>query len=78
MYELVLLKLIFRMVGEQSTWGAPRIHVELKMLGFDLSERTVLRWMRKDTAAGLETLEQEAHFLRNVSVPNQSSAKDLS
>jgi hypothetical protein len=63
---------------EQSTWGAPRIHVELKMLGFDLSERTVLRWMRKDTAAGLETLEQEAHFLRNVSVPNQSSAKDLS
>ena len=29
------------------TWGAPRIHGELMMLGFDLSERTVLRWMRK-------------------------------
>lgn len=27
--------------------GAPRIHGELKMLGFDISERTVLRWMRK-------------------------------
>jgi len=39
--------LIFRMVAENSTWGAPRIHGELKMLGFDLSERTVLRWMRK-------------------------------
>ena len=38
-----LRELIFRMVGENSTWGAPRIHGELKMLGFDLSERTVLR-----------------------------------
>ena len=35
------------MVAENPTWGAPRIHGELKMLGFDLSERTVLRWMRK-------------------------------
>lgn len=42
-----LRELIFRMVAENSTWGAPRIHGELKMLGFDLSERTVLRWMRK-------------------------------
>jgi len=40
-------ELIFRMVAENPTWGAPRIHGELKMLGFDLSERTVLRWMRK-------------------------------
>src|SRR5271156_664677 len=42
-----LRELIFRMVAENPTWGAPRIHGELKMLGFDLSERTVLRWMRK-------------------------------
>jgi transposase InsO family protein len=35
------------MVTDNSTWGAPRIHGELKMLGFDISERTVLRWMRK-------------------------------
>jgi putative transposase len=42
-----LRELIFRMVAENSTWGAPRIHGELKMLGFDLSERTVLRWMRR-------------------------------
>jgi putative transposase len=40
-------ELIFRMVAENSTWGAPRIHGELKMLGIDISERTVLRWMRK-------------------------------
>jgi transposase InsO family protein len=35
------------LITENPTWGAPRIHGELKMLGFDLSERTVLRWMRK-------------------------------
>jgi hypothetical protein len=42
-----LRELIFRMVAENPTWGAPRIHGELKMLGFDISERTVLRWKRK-------------------------------
>jgi transposase InsO family protein len=42
-----LRETIFRMVAENRTWGAPRIHGELMMLGFDLSERTVLRWMRR-------------------------------
>ena len=42
-----LRQLIFRMVAENPTWGAPRIHGQLIMLGFDVSERTVLRWMRK-------------------------------
>src|SRR6266853_2375523 len=32
-------ELIFRMVVENPTWGAPRIHGELLMLGFDVSER---------------------------------------
>jgi putative transposase len=41
-----LRDIIFRMVAENNTWGAPRIHGELKMLGFDISERTVLRWMQ--------------------------------
>ena len=39
--------LIFRMVAENPTWGAPRIHGELLMLGFDISERTISRWMRR-------------------------------
>jgi putative transposase len=39
--------LIFQMVVENSTWGAPRIHGELVMLGFDVSERTISRWMRR-------------------------------
>src|SRR5712664_4486732 len=39
--------LIYRMVTENPTWGAPRIHGELRMLGFDLSERTTSRWMKR-------------------------------
>jgi len=40
-------ELIFQMVAENPTWGAPRIHGELLMLGFELSETTVTRWMRR-------------------------------
>src|SRR3982074_3316356 len=40
-------KLIFRMVAENPTWGAPRIHGELLMLGFDVSASTICRWMRR-------------------------------
>ena len=39
--------LIFRMVAENPTWGTPRIHGELLMLGFDVSERTISRWMHR-------------------------------
>jgi len=39
--------LTFRMVAENATWDAPRIHWELLMLGFDVSERTISRWMRR-------------------------------
>ena len=40
-------ELISRMVAENPTWGAPRIHGELLMLGFDISERTISRWMKR-------------------------------
>ena len=39
--------LIFQMLAENPTWGAPRIHGELLKLGFDLSEPTVSRWIRR-------------------------------
>ena len=42
-----LRELIFRMVAENPTWGAPRVHGELLKLGFELSERTVSRWVRR-------------------------------
>jgi putative transposase len=57
-------ELIFRMVAENSTWGAPRIHGELKMLGLDISERTVLRWMRK-APRNPEPAKRWAAFLNN-------------
>jgi len=39
--------LIFRIAAENPTWGAPRIHGELLKLGFQLSETTVSRWLRR-------------------------------
>jgi putative transposase len=42
-----LRDLIFRIAAENPSWGAPRIYGELRMLCFEISERTVLRWMRK-------------------------------
>jgi transposase InsO family protein len=59
-----LRELIFRMVVENPTWGAPRIHGELKMLGFDISERTVSRWMRK-APRNPEPAKQWKAFLSN-------------
>jgi putative transposase len=59
-----LRELIFKMVVENPTWGAPRIHGELKMLGFDISERTVLRWIRKAPRSP-EPAKRWATFLAN-------------
>jgi len=56
--------LIFRMVAENPTWGAPRIHGELLMLGFDVSERTISRWMRK-APRDPELVKRWLAFLRN-------------
>src|SRR5439155_13367952 len=40
-----LRALILRMAAENPTWGAPRIHGELRMLGIEVSERTVSRYL---------------------------------
>jgi putative transposase len=56
--------LIFRMVAENSTWGAPRIHGELLMLGFDISERTISRWMKR-APRDPEPAKRWLAFLRN-------------
>ena len=39
--------LIRRMKTENPTWGAPRIHGELLLLGFDVSEPTVSRYLQQ-------------------------------
>ncbi len=56
--------MIFRMVVENPTWGAPRIHGELLMLGFDVSERTVSRWMKR-APRDPEPATRWLTFLRN-------------
>ena len=56
--------LIFQMVAENPTWGAPRIHGELLKLGLDLSEPTVSRWMRR-APRPLDPGKRWLTFLRN-------------
>ena len=59
-----LRALILRMAAENPTWGAPRIHGELRMLGIEVSERTVSRYLpRRRPAPG--ALERWIVFLRN-------------
>jgi transposase InsO family protein len=52
------------MVSENPTWGAPRIHGELLMLGFEVSERTISRWMRR-APRDPEPARRWLAFLRN-------------
>jgi hypothetical protein len=57
-------EVIFSMVAKNPTWGAPRVHGELLMLGFDISERTVSRWMRR-APRDPERAKRWLAFLRN-------------
>jgi putative transposase len=52
------------MVSENPTWGAPRIHGELLKLGFDLSERSVSRWIRR-APRDPDSVKRWLTFLRN-------------
>jgi putative transposase len=59
-----LRALIRRMAMENVSWGAPRIHGELSMLGFVVSERTVSRYLPRRPAPP-EALKRWLTFLRN-------------
>ena len=39
--------LIRRLADENTIWGAPRIHAELQKLGFEVSEHSVARYLRR-------------------------------
>jgi len=56
--------LIFRMVAENPTWGAPRLHGELLMPGFEVSERTISRWMKR-APRDPQPAQRWLAFLRN-------------
>src|SRR5450432_3420966 len=57
-------ELIFQMVAENPTWGAPHIHGELLMLGFEVSETSISRWMKRAPRRP-EPAKRWLAFLRN-------------
>jgi hypothetical protein len=57
-----LRELIRRMSGENPLWGAPRIHGELLMLGFDVAQSTVSKYMER---SGRPPSQSWTTFLRN-------------
>jgi putative transposase len=59
-----LRELIVRMAKENPTWGAPRIPGELLKLGFELSERTVSRYLARVGCKG-DGRKLWLTFLRN-------------
>jgi transposase InsO family protein len=60
--DVEIRTLIRRMARENPTWGAPRIHGELLMLGFEVSEATVSRYMPRRAKPPSQTWRS---FLRN-------------
>jgi transposase InsO family protein len=54
--------LIRRMSLENPSWGAPRVHGELLMLGFDIAEPTVSKYMARPRTPPSQTWKA---FLRN-------------
>lgn len=56
--------LIQRVADENARWGAPKIHGELQKFGFDVSERTVARYLRRIRCRG-EQGNNWLAFLKN-------------
>ena len=59
-----LRELIRRLADENVGWGAPKIHGELQKLGFEISERTVGRYLRRLERRG-DLGKRWLAFLRN-------------
>jgi hypothetical protein len=57
-------ELIRRLAQENSNWGAPKIHGELIKLGFQISERTVARYLRRVGRRG-DPAKRWRAFLQN-------------
>src|SRR5258705_8501229 len=57
-------ELIRRLARENPAWGSPRIHGELRLLGFDVSERTVSRYLPR-RAPPPDAVQRWLTFLRN-------------
>jgi hypothetical protein len=57
--------IVRRMSRENPSWGAPRIHGELLKLGFDVSERTVSRYLARRLPREGDAAKNWLAFLRN-------------
>jgi transposase InsO family protein len=57
-----VIALIQRMAGENPTWGAPRIRAELHLLGHDLAESTVAKYLPRGRKPPSQTWKT---FLKN-------------
>jgi len=55
---------LIRRMATENGWGAPRIHGELHKLGFDISERTVSKYMPR-RATHPDAVKRWMAFLRN-------------
>jgi transposase InsO family protein len=58
-----VFEIVRRMARENPSWGAPRIHGELLKLGFDISERTVSRYLARRPPG--DAAKNWLAFLRN-------------
>ena len=70
--------LIREMARSNPTWGAPRIHAELLKLDFEVSERTVSRYLARIRPKSARPESQTwASFFRNQDRCHLSLAKDV-
>ncbi|HEY1206995.1 MAG: integrase core domain-containing protein [Bryobacteraceae bacterium] len=60
-----VFEIVRRMARENPSWGAPRIHGELLKLGFDISERTVSRYLTRRLPRPGDAGKNWLAFLRN-------------
>ncbi len=60
-----IYELVRRMARENPSWGAPRIHGELLKLGFEISERTVSRYLARRPRRPDDSTQKWLAFLRN-------------
>jgi len=63
--EAEVFEIVRRMARENPSWGAPRIHGELLKLGFDVSERTVSRYLARRVPRPGDAGKNWLAFLKN-------------
>lgn len=58
------IPVLIRRMARENDWGAPRVHADLLKLGYDVSERTVSRYMPRKPVSP-DAIERWKTFLRN-------------